>query len=120
MGKAPEIVLLRGGIPLQKGVELLERKELDVLIVSDYDAGKDYYCKELKTLERVLLIPRDHPVCRKEYAGLEDLKEEPLVLSINDPAFDRLMDFLAEHGCRPDEVLRGSDTLCLSCLPHGS
>lgn len=97
--------------PYRKGVELLEEKELDILIVSDYDTGEDYYQCELKTLNRVLLLPREHPLCQRDYAGFEDLKDESFVLSINDLAFDHLMDFFDRYRCRPKEVLRVSDTL---------
>ena len=74
----------------KKSLELFESKELDVLIFSDYAAPAKYQSFPLKTLERMLLLPKDHPLFKKGKAQLSDLCEESLVLSINDFAYEKL------------------------------
>ncbi|WP_125142819.1 LysR family transcriptional regulator [Clostridium transplantifaecale] len=92
-------------------IELLDNKELDILIISDYTPGKEYYQNELKTQDRVLLLPKEHPAFENEYIKLEDLRDESFVLSINDLAYHSFLEFCTEHDCLPKEVLRVSDTL---------
>lgn len=77
----------------RQSIELLNNKELDILIISDYTPGKEYYQYELKTQERVLLLPKEHPALQEEYAELQDLKEESFVLSINDLAYHDFTEF---------------------------
>ena len=55
----------------RQSIELLNNKELDILIISDYTPGKEYYQYELKTQERVLpprrnilRFRRNMPNCR--------------------------------------------------------
>lgn len=95
----------------KKSLELFESKELDVLIFSDYAAPAKYQSFSLKTLERMLLLPKDHPLFKKGKAQLSDLCEESLVLSINDFAYEKLCTLCSEHNSRPSEILRVSDTL---------
>ena len=95
----------------RQSIELLNNKELDILIISDYTPGKEYYQYELKTQERVLLLPKEHPALQEEYAELQDLKEESFVLSINDLPSHDFTEFFHHNHCLPKEILRVSDTL---------
>ncbi|MCB6610608.1 LysR family transcriptional regulator [[Clostridium] symbiosum] len=95
----------------KKCIELFDKREIDILICSDYSPGKNYYQAELKTLRRVLILPRGHKLCQKESVGIEALKEETFVLSINDLAYEHFIDYCDKNNCLPKEILRVSDTL---------
>lgn len=100
-----------GEYTYKRSLELLSSKELDILIISDYLPGKDYYQSELNTQERVLLLPKEHPAFESRYAVPEILRKESFVLSINDLAFNSFTEFCDKNNCRPKEILRVSDTL---------
>lgn len=107
----PGLVLSVEEYTYKKSLELFEAKELDVLIFSDYMTPAKYQSFPLKTLERMLLLPKSHPLFKKGMAELSDLGGKSLVLSINDFACEKLCDLCSFHGCRPSEILRVSDTL---------
>ena len=107
----PEFSLSIEEYPYKKSLELFESKELDVLIFSDYTAPARYRSFQLKALERVLLLPKDHPLFKKGNVSLSDLCGQSLVLSINDFAYKKLCALCSSNDCRPSEILRVSDTL---------
>lgn len=107
----PGFVLSIEEYTYKKSLELFKSQELDVLIFSDYSAPARYQNFQLKTLERVLLLPKDHPLFRKGKASLSDLCGQSLVLSINDFAYEKLRAICSANNCCPSEILRVSDTL---------
>lgn len=107
----PDTDILAEEHTYRKSMELFEKNEIDVLIFSDFKAPDSCMQYPLKTLERVLLLPKTHPLYQKGTADLSDLDGQSLVLSINDFAYEKLLSLCTACGCRPAEILRVSDTL---------
>lgn len=110
-GGHPNLALEIEEYPYKNAMQLLEKQELDVLIFSDYKADDRYFQYKIKTWERVLLLPVDHPLCQKPFATPADLDGETFVLSVNDMAYRNFIQFCDMHNCHPADVTRVSDTV---------
>lgn len=109
--KYPQITLQVKEYPSLEGLRLLESNQLDVLTFSDYDAGEDYNQYPLKSWDRVLLVPRKHPLYDKDYAEPGDLAGEHIAFCANPMIYRQIQDFIRENDFPPTDITLVSDTL---------
>ncbi|WP_066926074.1 LysR family transcriptional regulator [Murdochiella massiliensis] len=104
-----------------QGLELLSENKLDMITYSDYISSSDFVQIDLKTWDRVLLVPKGHPLNNKKRASPKVLKNERLILYINERANQSLLQYCKQNECYPDEIVYLSDTLYMydACQKEG-
>ena len=104
-----------------QGIEMFYEKKLDMLTYSDYDAASGYSKIDLRSWNRVLLVPKSHPLYRECQVSPRVLKDSHLFLYMNAHAKQKLLRYCEENDCRPAEVVCLSDTLYMydACQREG-
>ena len=94
-----------------EGLAHLKDQSLDFLTFSDHTLEDDYVQIPLRTWERVLIVPKGHPLYDKTEAEISDVKGERIAISANHYAYQNFLTLCEEKSCQPSEISRVSDTL---------
>lgn len=94
-----------------EGLAQLKDQSLDFLTFSDYTPEEEYLQIPLHTLDRVLIVPRGHPLYEKNVAEISDIRGERVAISANHYAYQRFLKLCEQKACQPSEIFRVSDTL---------
>lgn len=92
-------------------LEMLRNKELDMVTFSDYTIGEGYIQSPIKTWDRCIIVPEEHPLSKKRTITPADLKDEHLVAYTNSFMLEQFFQYCQEHGCQPAEVTSVGDAL---------
>lgn len=104
-----------------QGLEFFTSSCFDMITYSDYSAKKGFCQVDLNTWERVLLVPKGHPLYGQERVSPQALKGERLLLYTNMHARDKLLQYCKANNCQPAETINLSDTLYMydTCQKQG-
>lgn len=104
-------------------MDMLDRGELDAVIISDLDQverKEDYILFRLPSASRSLIVNKSNPLAEYDRIDIGDLKNEKFILYINEFAYREFVRLCLENGFEPD-IQRTSDTIymCALCNSDG-
>ena len=100
-------------LPYVQGLELFNENKVDMITYSDYEAPNDCTQIDLKTWERVLLVPEGHRLYHESRVSPQMLKGEYLLVYTNIHAQQSLLKYCEKNSCLPSDTVYLSDTLYL-------
>ncbi len=101
--------------------EMLLKNEIDFALIEGRPDDPSLSALAIGKDRMVLVLPRDHPLCRKENITVQDLAQQPLIVSETGSASRTFMEHLFSiHGMRLDPVMEsGSMPVILQAVGAG-